>query len=71
MINPDNILELWSGLGQTTIKIFENNKNSNILAIDNRKKPIEKSRQKIDEENVKFVCNDMVKYIQKYIRYLN
>jgi hypothetical protein len=65
MINPDNILEIWSGLGQTTIKIFENNKNSNILAIDNRKKPIEKSRQKIDEENVKFVCNDMVKYIQK------
>lgn len=60
MINPDNILELGSGMGHTTIQLHKKLEDTNIIAIDNRKNVIEKSKEKIQSENIQFKCKDMV-----------
>lgn len=64
MINPDNILELGCGLGQTTLRLSEKEKNYNILAIDNREKIIKKANNKTNKPNIVFSCMEMVKCIK-------
>lgn len=65
-IDPDGIIEMGSGTGETAFKLAETFPDLDIVGIDNREEVIELSREtlaEIDASNVSFETADMREYV--------
>lgn len=65
-VAPDQILELGSGTGTTTLRLADDFPETEVLGIDNRETVIEISRAKVEERglsNVAFETADMTEFV--------
>ena len=66
-IDPDRIVEMGSGLGQTSMRLAEEFPQTEVVGLDNREEVIERSRSAIDEHNlsnIAFKTANMVKHVK-------
>lgn len=63
---PDEILELGTGTGDTARRISKTLPNSQITAVDNREKIINEARSETQQNNnVNFYVDDMIEYVSR------
>jgi tRNA G46 methylase TrmB len=65
--NPDQITEMGSGTGETTVRLAEESPETQVVGIDNRETVIELARGNADEldlSNLTFETADMVEYVE-------
>jgi len=65
--NPDQIMEMGSGRGQTAVRLAKELSAAEVLGIDNRETVIEVSRNNAEElgvSNLTFETRDMVEYVK-------
>jgi len=60
---PNSVLDMGCGLGQTTFLINHKTDVSDIKAIDNREKVISKCKEKNEHKNITFENKDMREYV--------
>ena len=66
-VDPDRLIEMGSGMGQTAARLAAENPGIEVLGIDNREKVIELSRTHIEEHdlsNLTFETADMMEYVE-------
>ena len=66
-IDPNQIVEMGSGLGQTSVRLAEEYPQTEVVGLDNREEVIERSRSAIEERslsNVAFETADMIEYVK-------
>lgn len=65
--NPDQITEMGSGTGETTVRLAEELPETEVVGIDNRETVIELARENAEElnlSNLAFETADMVAYVE-------
>ena len=65
--NPDQITEMGSGTGETTVRLAEEVPDTEVIGIDNREQVIEISRENADElglSNIAFETANMIDYVE-------
>jgi ubiquinone/menaquinone biosynthesis C-methylase UbiE len=66
-IEPDRIMEMGSGLGQTSVRMVKEYPSTEVLGIDNRETVIEHSRNHVEKRglsNLAFETAEMAKYVK-------
>lgn len=67
-VEPDRIMEMGSGTGQSAVRVAEEHPSTEVLGIDNREEVVEQSRAQVEDhdlQNLVFETADMIDYAKE------